>query len=87
MPIDISEYAQPRWTRMRTRYPWVAQRNYNYQNLTINPRTLLERYASSLAAPRADGWKAPGYNPNHNAIRTEVVNTGIDTTQRGFKPY
>lgn len=87
MPIDISEYAQPRWTRMRTRYPWVTERNYNYRNLTINPRTPVERYASSLAKPREDGWKAPGYNPNDNSIRTEVVNTGIDTTGRGFRPY
>ena len=85
MPIDISEYATPRWVRMRTRYPWVLDKNYSYKNLTINPRTPIERYNADSA--RGDGWKAPGYNVNHNSIRTETVRTNTDTTQRQFKPY
>lgn len=85
MPIDISEYATPRWVRMRTRYPWVQDKNYNYRNLTINPRTALARYNSTSG--RGDGWKAPGYNVNHNSITIERVNTGVDTTQRQFRPY
>ena len=85
MPIDISEYASPRWVRMRTRYPWVQDKNYNYRNLTINPRTPVERYNAS--ADRGDGWKAPGYNVNHNSITIERVNTGVDTTDRQFRPY
>jgi len=85
MPIDISEYASPRLVRMRERYPWVLDKNYNYRNLTINPRTLLERHNGDPA--RGDGWKAPGYNVNHNSIRTETVRTNIDTTEQQFKPY
>lgn len=85
MPIDISEYASPRFTKMRERYPWVLDKNYNYKNLTINPRTPLARYNAS--ADRGDGWKAPGYNVNHNSIRTETVRTSTDTTEQTFKPY
>ena len=85
MPIDISEYATPRWVKMKTLYPWVQDKNYSYRNLTINPRTALERYNSD--AGRGDGWKAPGYNVNHNSITIERVNTGVDTTNRQFRPY
>jgi len=85
MPIDISEYATPRWVRMRTRYPWVLDKNYSYKNLTINPRTPLERYNAD--PDRGDGWKAPGYNPNSNSTRVESVRTNVDTTGRGYKPY
>lgn len=85
MPIDISEFASPRWTKMKTRYPWIDERNYRYRNLTINPRTPIERYNADPA--RGDGWKAPGYNPNHNSIKTEVVRTNIDTTAQQYKPY
>lgn len=85
MPIDISEYASPRWIKMRPRYPWVLDKNYNYKNLTINPRTPLERYNADR--DRGDGWKAPGYNVNHDSIRTETVRTNVDTTAQTFKPY
>jgi hypothetical protein len=85
MPIDISEYATPRWIRMRTRYPWVLDKNYNYKNLTIRPGTNLDRYNAS--SDRGDGWKAPGYNVNHNSTRIETVRTNIDTTGRSYKPY
>ena len=85
MPIDISEYASPRWVRMRERYPWVLDKNYNYKNLTIRPGTELARYNADPG--RGDGWKAPGYNVNHNSIRTETVRTNIDTTAQTFKPY
>jgi hypothetical protein len=85
MPIDISEYATPTLTKMLPRYPWVLDKNYSYRNLTINPRTPLNRYNSSPS--REDGWKAPGYNVNHNSVTIEAVYTGTDTTQKQFKPY
>lgn len=85
MPIDISEYATPKLVRMRTRYPWVLDRNYSYKNLTIRPGTHLERYNGDPT--RGDGWKGPGYNPNHNSTRTETVRTGTDTTARTYRPY
>lgn len=85
MPIDISEYAFPRWIKTRPRYPWVQDKNYNYRNLTINPRTPVERYNRNTL--REDGWKAPGYNVNHDSVTIEVVYTGTDTTARSFRPY
>jgi hypothetical protein len=63
----------------------VEERNYNYRNLTINPRTYLDRYAQDPT--RGDGWKAPGYNVNNNSITVEKVNTGTDTSARTFRPY
>lgn len=87
MPVDISEYAQPRWVRMQTRYPWVDEKNYNYRNLTINPRHFLARYNSDQVNVRDDGWKAPGYNSNHNSITIERVRTNIDTTNQQYRPY
>ena len=85
MPVSIEEYATPRFIKERERYPWVIDKNYNYKNLTINPRSNLDRHNADR--DRGDGWRAPGYNVNHNSIRTEVVNTGTDTTARSFKPY
>jgi len=85
MPIDISEYATPKFLKIHTRYPWVEDKNYRYRNLTINPRTLLERYNGD--PDRGDGWKSPGYNVNHNSIRTERVSTTTDTTEQTFLPY
>ena len=87
MPIDISEYATPTWQRMRTRYPWVTEKNYNYRNLTIRPGTELRRYNTDQVNPRSDGWKAPGYNVNHNSITIERVVTEVDTSNRQFRPY
>jgi hypothetical protein len=85
MPVDINEYALPTWLKVRERYPWVEERNYNYQQLTINPRTPVERYNGDPDA--RTGWKVPGYNVNHNSTRIERVNIGTDTTEQSFKPY
>lgn len=88
MPISISEFATPRFIKKRESYPWVTQKNYNYQNLTINPRHHAARYQNDQTGRIAvAGWKLPGYNPNHDSIRTEVFNPGTDTTERSFKPY
>ncbi len=83
MPIAIEDYATPKWLKMRERYPFDEDKNYRYRNLTINPRTPIERYNGD----RDTGWKAPGYNPNHNSITIERVNTGVDTSATSFKPY
>lgn len=88
MPVSDSEYSTPRWVKQRERYPWVTQRNYNYQNLTINPNNYALRYQSdSTGRITVAGWKLPGYNPNHNSTKPEVFNPGTDTTERSFRPY
>lgn len=85
MPISINEFASPRWTKMRTRYPWTDEVNYRYRNLTINPRNNLDRYNRNRDTEY--GWKLPGYNPNHNSTKIEQINLGVDTSSRSFKPY
>lgn len=82
MPIDINDYAQPFWIRQRDRFPWVEERNYNYANLTINPRTFVGRY---MDGGEGIGWKAAGYNPNHNSTRIERVI--ITRSVESLKPY
>lgn len=82
MPIDINEYALPVWIKYRERYPWVEERNYNYANLTINPRTIASRYNG---LEDGLGWKPAGYNPNHNSTRVERVIITRDVTS--LKPY
>lgn len=82
MPIDINEYANPIWVKYKEGYPWVDDRNYNFEHLTINPRMFVRRYQSS---EEELGWKAPGYNPNHNSIRVERVIISRDIYS--LKPY
>jgi len=85
MTIDISEYALPKFARIKTRYPFEEDKNYNYKNLTINPRHTAARYNGD--PDTGLGWKLPGYNPNHNSIRTERLNIRTDTTEKTLKPY
>lgn len=88
MPISISEYATPRFIKKRESYPWVTQKNYNYANLTINPKRAATRYQGDTTGRiNVAGWKLPGYNPNHNSIKPEVFNPATDTTARSFRPY
>ena len=84
MPISIEEYATPRFIKYRERYPWDLDKNYRYRNLTINPRHPVERYSGD---DRGQGWKNPGYNPDHDSTTTEKVNLNTDTTEKSFLPY
>lgn len=81
MPIDISEYATPTFTRLRERYPMSYEKSDRYNE--INPRHFAERYQGDVG--REGGWKAGGYNPNHQPNRVERINIRTD----GFtlKPY
>jgi hypothetical protein len=85
MPIAIEEYATPKWTTHRERYPWTLDKNYRYRESTVALGHNVDRYNRNVDTRFA--WKEPGYNPNHNSIRTETVNLGTDTTERSFKPY
>jgi hypothetical protein len=65
MPIDISEYAEPKWIRLRDRYTIAGIEDdkavfMNYENY---PR----RY-------RYGYWPQAGYNPNHDSTRVEQIN-------------
>ena len=85
MPISIEEYATPKFTKMRDRYPWVLDKNYRYKESTVALGHNLDRYARDTDTGYA--WKKPGYNPNSNSITTETVNLGTDTTEKTYRPY
>lgn len=85
MPISIEEYATPKFTKMRERYPWVLDRNYRYKESTVALGHNVDRYSRDVDTNYA--WRPPGYNINHNSIRTEIVNLGTDTSAGSYKPY
>lgn len=85
MPVAIDEYMFPRWVKTEERYPWVSDRNHKYRNLTINPRHPVGRYNGNI--DEGLGWKAPGYNVNHNSTAIERVNIGVDTTESTFRSH
>ena len=64
MPIDISEYAEPKFTRMRERHSLVEDNKAKflpYADMTRN-------YRGEAGFPQA------GYNPNHNSNKPERIN-------------
>lgn len=65
MPIDISEYATPSWTRVRDR--WTIAGIESDKAVFINPEQYPRRYRYGYI-PQA------GYNPSHNATRVEQIN-------------
>ena len=70
MPIDIKEFAEPSFTRMKPRYGLFSEdkkdRFPDYPN----------DYKRSWRGQ--DGWKQAGYNPNHQSTRVEKLNLKSD---------
>ncbi len=81
MPISEDAFREPKWIKLRDRYPtsYVADDKYN----EINPRHDAGRYPGEEG--REGGWKQAGYNPNHNSIALERITIRSDTIQ--LKPY
>jgi hypothetical protein len=74
MPIDISEYATPKFIRMQTRYPFSTNQQDRFNE--VNPMMCAKRFMGSVG--REGGWKYPGYNPHHQSTRTEVIKVRSD---------
>lgn len=75
MPIDISEFAEPKFTRMRTRYP-----------LSEDKKDRFLPYTDMIRNYRGDaGFKQGGYNPNHNSSSVEKIN--LTSEEFTLKPY
>ena len=78
MPINISEFAEPSFTKHRTRY---------VGNTSTDHKDRFPNYSSDN--PRSwrgeNGYKTGGYNPNHQSTRTEKVNLYVD--DYSLKPY
>jgi len=81
MPIDISEFATPEFTRIKNRYPMSYTKEDRFNE--INPRTFAGRYPGDQG--REGGWKQAGYNPNHQSTRTEQIRLRSDDIT--LKPY
>ena len=77
MPIDISEFSEPSFIKMRTRYGLFSE-----DKKDIFP-AYSEDYKRSWRGE--DGYKTAGYNPNHQSTRLEKVNLYL--TDYTLKPY
>lgn len=69
MPIDISEFAEPRWIRLRERYTIAGIENQKarFMNFEQHPRSYRHGF-----------FPQGGYNPNHNSIRVEKIRLDAD---------
>jgi hypothetical protein len=81
MPIPIEEYAQPRFLKIPDRWPMSYDKSDRFNE--INPRHNVRRYMGSEG--REGGWKAPGYNPNHDSTSLERIN--LRTDNMTYRPY
>jgi hypothetical protein len=81
MPIDISEYATPKFVRLQDRYPMSYDKEDRFNE--ICPRHYAGRYLGDQG--REGGWKQPGYNPNHQSTSVERIRVRLDDIT--LKPY
>lgn len=81
MPISMSEFATPKWTKLQDRYPMSYDKEDRFNE--VCPRHFPGRYQGDQG--REGGWKQPGYNPNHNSTRVETIRVRSDSIT--IKPY
>ncbi len=82
MPIDISEFREPKFVKYKTRYPMSYDKKDRFYKFDTDPRGYR---SSDITSPRTGGFKQAGYNPNHNSTRVEKVNLYVDNIT--LKPY
>lgn len=80
MPIDISEFANPKFIKYQERYPMSYSKLDRYNE--VCPRDHSTRYQGS---DNTSGWKFAGYNPNHQSTRIEKFRIRNDDVT--LKPY
>ena len=68
MPISIDEFREPKLTRLLDRWPM----SYNKKDRFIDFTSDTRRYRGE------EGFKQPGYNPNHNSTKIEKVKLDVD---------
>ena len=68
MPIDISEFATPRFIKLQERWPM----SYNQKDRFIDYSADTRRYRGEAGFPQ------PGYNPNHNSTKVEKIKLDVD---------
>ena len=69
MPIDISEFAEPKLVRHKERYPLSDNKKDRFMDFGMFPRSY-----------RGEGgtFPQPGYNPNHQSTTVEKINLEAD---------
>ena len=72
MPISIDEYREPRFIKLDEGATMSRDDAEKWYKFDTNPRGFRE------------GFKLPGYNPNHNSTTVEKVN--IDNEELQLKP-
>jgi hypothetical protein len=81
MPIDISEFREPKLSKLKGRYPMSYDKKDRFHNFETNMRS----YRNPDTNSEEGGFKQGGYNPNHNSTRIEKVNLFSDNIT--LKPY
>lgn len=68
MPIDITEYATPRWIRLRERFTIAGVENQKarFSEIMYDTENNKRKYRHGF-------WLQAGYNPNHDSTRVESV--------------
>ena len=76
MPISITEYALPKWTRLRERYTIAGIENKRdiFMNFSLYPRS----YRNGV-------YPMEGYNPAHDSTTIERVR--LDTEDMTLKGH
>jgi len=81
MPISENEYREPKFTRYQERYPMSYNKNDRMTDTLVSAYV----YVGRSNSVDGSGWKAPGYNVNHNSTTVERVN--LTTENPSYKPY
>lgn len=81
MPISIEEYSQPKFIKLRDRYPMSYDKEDRFNE--VFPLNFAGRYPGDEG--REGGWKQAGYNPNHQSTTIEKIRVRTDNIT--LKPY
>lgn len=68
MPISLEEFREPKFIKMKERWPLSDNQKDRFIDFTTDTR----RYRGEF------GFKQPGYNPNHNSTKVEKVKLDVD---------
>jgi hypothetical protein len=80
MPISITEFENPKFSKLQNRYPMSYQKNDRFNE--VNPMNYTERFQGSEGR---GGFKFGGYNPNSQSTRIERINLWSDNIT--LRPY
>ena len=80
MPIPMSDYALPKWIRLRDRYTVAGIENQKarFSEIVHDTANDKRKYKHGI-------WLQAGYNPNHDSTRIENIKLDSDdVTLKGY---